>query len=82
MEDVNRYEWEPKTQYEPAQLIDFYEKMINDHPLIEFIEDCFADRDIQGYKKCIEKFATNQPGVQIGINGLFESDIERIKLFT
>ena len=35
LDDVNRYEWEPKTQYEPSQLIEFYEKMVADHPLIE-----------------------------------------------
>jgi len=82
LDDQNRYEWEPKAQYDTAQLIEFYEKMINDHPLLEYIEDGFADKDIQGYKKCIEKFTTELPQVQIGVNTLFESDIERIRLFT
>jgi enolase len=42
VEDVNKYEWDgPKVQYDEAALIDFYDKLINDHPLIEFIEDSF-----------------------------------------
>ena len=60
---MNRYEWEPKTQFEPTQLIEFYEKMITDHPLIEYIEDGFADKDIQGYKRCIDKFSETLPVV-------------------
>ena len=63
-------------------MTEFYEKMINDHPLLEYIEDGFADKDIQGYKKCIDKFAAELPHVQIGVNSLFESDIERIRHFT
>lgn len=33
------------------QLIDFYLKFCNDHPLINFLEDPIADVDIEGWKK-------------------------------
>ena len=56
--------------------------MVADHPLIEYIEDGFADKDIQGYKKFVEKFTADFPQVQIGIKALFESNLETIKTYT
>jgi enolase len=51
-----KYEWEgPKTQWDSDQLSDFYDKLVNDHPLVEFLEDGFAKTDIKGYKKYIAK---------------------------
>lgn len=52
LEDANKYEWDgPKVQYDEDQLIDFYEKILNDHPLVEYIEDAFAASHIQAYKR-------------------------------
>jgi len=46
-EELGKYEWDgPKTAYDVDQLIDFYEKLITDHPLLEYIEDGFANSDI------------------------------------
>lgn len=56
--------------------------MIADHPLIEYIEDGFAEKDIQGFKKCVEKFTADFPQVQIGVKALFESNLETVKLYT
>ena len=64
------------------QLIDFYEKMVNDHPLLEYIEDPFAKGDVKGVKKFIEKLRESHPNVRVGINSMFNSDIENIREYT
>ena len=58
---------------------DLYEKMIADHPLLEYVEDLFSDRDIQGGKKFIAKIAEKETKVQIGYSKLFQSDLDTIK---
>ena len=65
------------------QLADFYEKLINDHPLLEYFEDCYALGDIKGIKKFQAKIKEKHGNsVRIGINQLFESDFEKIKEYT
>ena len=69
IEDVHKYEWDgPKNQFDENQLSDFYDKMINDHPLLEYIEDPFSKGDVKAVKKFIEKMQVSHPGVRIGIN--------------
>lgn len=78
LEDLNKYEWDgPKVQYDTNQLIDFYDKIINEHPLVEYLEDCFQINDIQSYKKVMRK-----GNVKVGVNKLFKSDLEIIKHYT
>lgn len=84
LEDQTKYDWEgPKNLWEVDQLVDFYEKLIADHPLLEYFEDCFATIDIQGYKKfnslLKEKY---EDKIQLGIRNLFKSDLEVIREFT
>ena len=51
------YEWDgPKNQFSTDALVDFYEKLCVDHPLLELIEDGFASKDVIGIKKCLERF--------------------------
>lgn len=72
IEDLHKYEWDgPKNQFDDNQLIDFYDKMINDHPLLEYIEDPFANKDIKGLKKFIDKMKETHPKVRVGINSMF-----------
>ena len=83
LEDLAKYEWDgPKVQYDTDQLIEFYEKLCSDHPLLELIEDGFAGPDIQGYRKCIDKFARERPEVFVGVCSLFDSNLDRIREFT
>lgn len=84
MEDSGKYEWDgPKNQMDADQLSDFYEKLINDHPLLEYIEDCFAFSDIKGIKKFQAKMKEkHQDKIKIGVNALFESNFEKIKEYT
>ena len=72
-EEQGKYEWDgPKTAYDVDQLIDFYEKLITDHPLLEYIEDGFANADIQGHRKFIKKIKEkHEDAVKVGISSLF-----------
>jgi len=82
MEETGKYEWDgPKTQYDADQLIEFYEKLLNDHPLVRLIEDCFAQKDIQGYKKLIAKLK-EADRVTVSVKEMFKSDIETIRDYT
>ena len=84
IEDANKYEWDgPKVQYDEDQLIDFYEKILNDHPLVEYIEDAFAATHIQAYKKFQAKLRETKPGVMVASGHvLMKTDIEVIKEYT
>lgn len=43
VEDTKKYEWDgPKNPLDSDQLMDFYDKLVTDHPLLEYFEDCFA----------------------------------------
>ena len=69
LDDQNKYEWDgPKTQFEIDGLIEFYEKLIADHPLLELIEDPMASVDVEGYKKFIEKVKTDHKHINIVIS--------------
>jgi len=83
-EEQGKYEWDgPKTAYDVDQLIDFYEKLITDHPLLEYIEDGFANSDIQGHRKFIKKIKEkHEDAVKVGISALFESNLETVKEYT
>ena len=84
LEDANKYEWDgPKVQYDEDQLIDFYDKILNDHPLVEYIEDAFAPSHIQPYKKFQAKLRESRPNVMVATgHGLMKTDIEVIKEHT
>lgn len=61
--------------------MDFYDKIVTDHPLLEYIEDAFANQDIKGVKKYVAK-KREQNGVNIGVSQLFNSDLNQMKEFT
>ena len=84
LEDANKYEWDgPKVQYDEDQLIDFYDKLLNDHPLVEYIEDAFAPVHIQPYKKFVAKLRESKPNVMVGAgHPLMRTDLEVIREFT
>jgi len=64
-------------------LIDFYEKLITDHPLLEYIEDGFANSDIQGHRKFIRKIKEkHEDAVKVGICSLFASNLDTVKEYT
>lgn len=50
LEEQNRYDVEgPKNLFDQTMLADWFVKMAQDHPLLAYIEDAFAEGDILGY---------------------------------
>lgn len=47
------------------QLIDFYIKLITDHPLITYLESPIAESDVDGWEKIYDKFSEEKPNVNI-----------------
>lgn len=49
-ETTSKYEMEgAKGQYESPQMVDYYIKLLNDHPLIAYLEDPMASVDLAGW---------------------------------
>lgn len=81
LEDQNRYDIEgPKNLFDQTMLADYFVKMAQDHPLLAYIEDPFADGDILGYQKILRRFKDTQ--VKIGVKSWFGSDLESIQEYT
>lgn len=78
--EQNKYELEgPKNLFDQDQLTEFYFKLCTEHPLIEYIEDPFAEGDLNGYNKVLKRFRENMPRVKIGVNKWFKSSLDLIK---
>ena len=64
--------------------MDYYIKMCQDHPLLNYIEDPFAYSDFEGYRKLRE--ALLEAGlvhVRIGMKGLFRnSNLHKVREVT
>ena len=51
--------------------------------MLEYIEDGFANTDIQGHRKFIRKIKEKHgDDVKVGISALFESNLETVKEYT
>ena len=49
--DPNKYECEgSKTQFNSQQMADYLVNLCKDHPLLELLEDPFAENDNNGYR--------------------------------
>merc|ERR1712086_65303 len=64
------------------QVIEFYQKMCTDHPLLDLIEDPFANTDIKGFKKFCAKLKESNPDVKVSVLNLFESSLDITKEYT
>ena len=54
--------------------------MAQEHPLLTYIEDAFAEGDILGYQKMMRRFKDTQ--VKVGVKSWFGSDMEKLIEFT
>lgn len=61
--------------------MDFYDKMVTDHPLVEYLEDCFALSDLKGLKKYIGRCQQSNK-LKVGVKQLFKSNLSLIKEYT
>ena len=58
-------------------LADWFVKMAQDHPLLTYIEDPFAEGDVLGYQKILRRFKDTQ--VKIGVKNWFGSDMNKLQ---
>lgn len=72
--DPNKYEQEgAKVQSDATQMIEYYAKMIQEHPLISYIEDAFAQFDFDANKSFREKLSNEFSNVNFSLKQLFSS---------
>lgn len=49
-ESSGKYEMEgAKSQFDPSQMVEFYVKFLTEHPLVCYLEDPMADKDLPGW---------------------------------
>lgn len=78
--DPNKYEIEgAKGVQAPNLLMDYYLKMIQDHPLLAYLEDAFAEVDIESSRQFKRTLARKYPQVQMGI---FFKSVENLQNMT
>ena len=81
MQDQDRYDIEgPKNLFDQTMLADWFVKMAQDHPLLTYIEDAFAEGDVLGYQKMMRRFKETQ--VKVGVKNWFGSDMVKLQEFT
>lgn len=82
--DPNKYEQEgQKGQFDGAQMMDYYCKLLQDHLLITYIEDAFAQFDFASHKAFREKLGNELPNVNMGLKQLFSGGgLQRFKQVT
>tara|TARA_B110000285_G_C14966259_1_gene534222 strand:- start:191 stop:676 length:486 start_codon:yes stop_codon:yes gene_type:complete len=82
--DPNKYEQEgQKVQFDAAQMQEYYVKMIEEHPLISFIEDPFAQYDFEAHKAFRDKLSNVFPNVNMCLKQVFsKGGIKRLKAVT
>ena len=78
MQDQDRYDIEgPKNLFDQTMLADWFVKMAQDHPLLTYIEDAFAEGDVLGYQKMMRRFDRHDWMNNICFNTLIiDGDIE------
>lgn len=80
--EQEKYEIEgPKNLFDANTLTEWLFKMATDHPLLTYIEDPFAQGDLIGYQRIVNRFK-EKPGVKIAIKNWFGSDLEALKHHT
>mmetsp|Transcript_14956 Transcript_14956/g.25459 ORF Transcript_14956/g.25459 Transcript_14956/m.25459 type:complete len:222 (+) Transcript_14956:745-1410(+) len=82
--DPNKYEQEgQKMQFDEAQMVDYFSKLINEHPLLVYFEDAFSQFDFKGHNALKNRLTSEFPQVKMGLRQLFtEGGIKRVKLVT
>jgi len=63
-------------------LSDYILKIVNEHPLVTYIEDPIRAGDVEGWKLFTTMLKAKFSEVKIGVNKWFKSDIATIKQFT
>jgi len=72
--DPGKYEQEgQKTQFGVEAMIEYYTKMLQEHPLLTYLEDAFGQFDFGGHKELKEKLQNEFPTVNMGLRQVFKT---------
>ena len=78
-ESNNTYEMDGfKKPPEIDELINFYIKLCDEHPLLKYLEDPLINNDSEGWKKLIEKFSEEKPDVKIVNKRIYNDDFQKL----
>lgn len=66
--------------HDAKMLVDWYIKLVSEHPLISYVEDGIRAGDVAGWQLLCNAFRAKN--IRSGVNKWFKSDFETIKLFT
>lgn len=82
--DPNKYEQEgQKVLFDSNAMLDYYFKMLQDHPLVTYIEDAFAQFDFDAHKAMRDKLQNELSRVNMSLKTLFAvGGINRLKAVT
>lgn len=82
--DPNKYEQEgQKGQFDGALMIEYYCKLLQEHPLVTYMEDAFAQFDFASHKAFREKLSNELPNVNMALKQLFANGgLQRFKYVT
>lgn len=80
MPDQGKYDIDgPKNLYDNKMLSDWFIKILNEHPLVTYLEDPVRVQDVEGWKTLKAALQTKHEHVKIGVNKWFKSDLAQIK---
>lgn len=79
--EPNKYEQEgQKGQFDSAATMEYYAKLLREHPLVTYLEDAFAQLDFVGHRLLQEAIKNEFSNVKMGLKKLFSTDkIERFR---
>ena len=61
-------------------MLEYYTKLISEHPLLTYIEDAFAQFDFAGHQAFNQMLTESHPGVKMGLRQVFTSGmLQRFK---
>ena len=82
--DADKYDWDGgKVQYDVEQMVEIYEKLIQEHPLLTYVEDPFVVNHVSGYKQLKEKLKEGSAHVEISVSAAcLDSSMDKIKELT
>jgi hypothetical protein len=64
-------------------MIEYYSKMITDHPLLTYFEDAFSIYDFAGHRDFRQKLSNDFPNVTMSLKTLFaKGGLNRMKIVT
>ena len=82
--DANKYEQEgQKMQFDAMAMIEYYVKMIGEHPLLTYFEDAFSIYDFAGHREFRKRLSNDFPNVTMSLKYLFSrGGLKRMKAVT